>query len=447
MFYCLNLPPDMRYEEDNIYTAAITPPPKAPSHESLLHLLGPVIGDLKEYANSPGQRHETYSHPEGADVEVRGSPLVADSQARVEAAGCMAHAAINFCEFCTEVDKEEVLIYEDMMRDPKKTKGHAERWKAADTHDARKVVEKEHGMKWSAFWELHYWNSVDHVILGFMHNWLEGVLQHHMRVRWGIGRPDKKTLELKQADKDEETREADVAESAEEVDAMLVDGESEIEYVNRAHSGTPSTVTGADVPVVTTKRILRKRTVVKYEFVDQGSSSSSEDLYEDMQDGAYTMPKIHMGVINTCIKGASLPTCVNRPNATVGKKKAAKLKAEEILTCITLLFPLCIPELWSGKDATPADRARLQNFIHLVICTNIVCSYQTSESEADEFATVYQEYRNGLNNLFPMWAALPNHHWSGHDPWLMKNWGPLPPLGEFSGERTIGRLQDINLNQ
>lgn len=42
------------------------------------------------------------------------------------------------------------------------------------------------GVRWSELNQLPYHNIVEHIPLGMMHNWLEGVLQHHFRVRWGF---------------------------------------------------------------------------------------------------------------------------------------------------------------------------------------------------------------------------------------------------------------------
>jgi hypothetical protein len=53
----------------------------------------------------------------------------------------------------------------------------------------------ESGVCWSALHELPYGDPVHHTILGTMHNWLEGVLQHHVCIRWGIGIVPSKTSE------------------------------------------------------------------------------------------------------------------------------------------------------------------------------------------------------------------------------------------------------------
>jgi hypothetical protein len=42
-------------------------------------------------------------------------------------------------------------------------------------------------VRWSSLHRLVYRDPVPHTMLGVMQNWLEGVLQYHVRWRWGIG--------------------------------------------------------------------------------------------------------------------------------------------------------------------------------------------------------------------------------------------------------------------
>jgi hypothetical protein len=44
-----------------------------------------------------------------------------------------------------------------------------------------------HGVRWSSLHRLDYRDPVNHTVLGMMHNWIEGILQHHARIKWGIG--------------------------------------------------------------------------------------------------------------------------------------------------------------------------------------------------------------------------------------------------------------------
>lgn len=61
-----------------------------------------------------------------------------------------------------------------------------------------------------------------------MHNWLEGVLQHHLRILWGIGRPTKRKKGSESMEvNDEEFTEAEMSESASELEDLYCE---EMEY-------------------------------------------------------------------------------------------------------------------------------------------------------------------------------------------------------------------------
>jgi hypothetical protein len=57
-------------------------------------------------------------------------------------------------------------------------------------------------------------------MLGFMHNWLEGILKHQLRMLWGIG-PEETQKVDEEIEQDEEWTNADVSESASELDDLL----------------------------------------------------------------------------------------------------------------------------------------------------------------------------------------------------------------------------------
>ncbi len=70
---------------------------------------------------------------------------------------------------------------------------------------------------------LPYYDPVKHIVLGFMHNWLEGVLSDHLRIFWGIGRDQGHEKQVKEIEKDEQWETTDVDESADELQDILQD--------------------------------------------------------------------------------------------------------------------------------------------------------------------------------------------------------------------------------
>ena len=89
----------------------------------------------------------------------------------------------------------------------------------------------------------------------------------------------------------------------------------------------------------------------------------------------------------------------------------------------------------------------LLNFYHFVACTNIVSSFSTSVTEADAYMEHMILYRQSSRELFPNYADVPNDHLAMHNPDLLKFWGPLPGVGEFSGERFNGKLGKVKTNK
>ncbi|KAF8230707.1 hypothetical protein L208DRAFT_1041921, partial [Tricholoma matsutake] len=66
----------------------------------------------------------------------------------------------------------------------------AETWLHQTTKAGRNALQKTTGVQWTPLHNLPYWDPVKHVVLGFMHNWLEVVLQHHICALWGIGQDE-----------------------------------------------------------------------------------------------------------------------------------------------------------------------------------------------------------------------------------------------------------------
>jgi hypothetical protein len=295
------------------------------------------------------------------------------------------------------------------------------------------------------------WDPVRHITLGFMHNWLEGVLQRHLRLFWGIGRPKKKLVDTQDlgklddvngysqsemsessgyATEPEDSSDSETGHSAGHTDpvpsmpmpsAMDVDEESD-------DSTTPTPETYFNIPP----------------FEDGDEYEDDEVTILDAL-GMFNFSPAELGSIRTCIRNISLPTWVARPPTNLGEASHGKLKAYEYLLLFTVIFPLIIPELWWGKGQT--QLAFLYNFHHVVGCTNILASFTTSNSHADQFTDLYVKYRKALPQLFPIkFKSVPNHHFAMHNGSLLKFWGPFAALSEFAGERMNGMLQKIKTN-
>ena len=97
-----------------------------------------------------------------------------------------------------------------------------------------------------------------------MHNFLEGILQHQLCSLWGIGHDEDESQKLKEMDYDEQWTDADLSESADELDELRCEAD---EYKQRnlnkhntpppmSASSSPSSGTASPTMVTPTKTIL-----------------------------------------------------------------------------------------------------------------------------------------------------------------------------------------------
>lgn len=286
-----------------------------------------------------------------------------------------------------------------------------------------------------------------------MHNWIEGILQHHTRVKWGIGIITSKE-DLDAGSDDNATPAATPTRNGFDLDVnMLVDELADLDAESQEYSDTPSH-----------GKRLRSESSLQLsddeiddsphdeEFQPDSDSESDSDFEneeKEEQEAAWRAKCIFtpevLSRIHACIDKTHIPTWIARPPRNLGEKSHGKLKADQWLTLYTIFFPLILPEIWLASKKSQ-DTALLDNFHDLVKCTNIVCSYTASNSAADNYLHHYIKYRRSSKHLFPGVATRPNHHYAMHNAELMKFWGPLPMLSEFPYEQHNGTLQKIKTN-
>jgi hypothetical protein len=206
------------------------------------------------------------------------------------------------------------------------------------------------------------------------------------------------------------------------------------------------------------KRLQSEASILQLDYGDHGSDMDDDfqpdDKSESSDDGEDSeawgigciFDETQLVAIRGCLADAVIPSWLKRPPQNLGEKAHGKLKADQWLTLMSVFLPLILPEVWLTAGSH-RDMQLLDNFHDLVSCTNIVCSYSTSTSLADEYLQHYIRYRQSSSTLFPNAGSRPNHHYAMHNAQLMKFWGPLIPLSEFGGERHNGALQKINTNQ
>ncbi|KAJ3979392.1 hypothetical protein F5890DRAFT_1421407 [Lentinula detonsa] len=435
VLYCLNLPWEIRFLQENVFIVCLIPLPHEADVWSLGHLLPHYVNSLLEF-DIPGQRLPTYSSPKGVMVAARVYPNIADLLASKKYIGFGSLKSFYFCTFCTlHRDNLDNLDYQSWTpRSGVMVRQQALNWKNATTLAKKEELHKTNGVQYSPTLELPYFDPIAHTVIGVMHNRLEGDLQHHLRVFWGIGRPDKRTktgaeemAEMQEKDLDLEASQAASASTS-------IENQEDRE----------KTTTGMNAPIGSLASLVIQ--VQDWNLIDM---NMEDDLdYIPKSSEVFDFTKEQMQQIRSGLCNIGLSTSVARPPVNLGEKEHGKLKAQEELTLFSGMFPLILPEIWSRrKENEEADNTlHLACFCHLVAATNISMAYQTSDTAADKYMEHYVQYRNIAQSLYACWDPVPNHHFGMHIGSLLKFWGPLAALSEFPGERLNGSLANIQTN-
>lgn len=178
---------------------------------------------------------------------------------------------------------------------------------------------------------------------------------------------------------------------------------------------------------------------------DDFDGDEDEDYSEDLGPIPQVFSAPDTAFLREGLSEVYVPSYLARLPPNFGEASHGKLKADQWLVAFGVYFPLILPELWSA-DGSSRKIGLLNNFEHLVACTNIVSAHTTSDTEADKYMHHYTEYRRSVPHLFSRSNSRPNHHYAMHNPDLMKFWGPLIKLSEYRYESHNGALQRINTN-
>ncbi|KAL1657506.1 hypothetical protein GGF50DRAFT_12706, partial [Schizophyllum commune] len=407
--------------------------------------------------------------PQGTPIIARIIPLIADSPASKKVGGFLSHTALLFCSFCLCLSGDvERLALTAPSRDGPTVRAQAQVWLNKSTKTGRDTCSKETGVRWTSLHLLPYWDPVKHTILGCMHNWLEGVLQNHLRNLLGIGRDVQGVRQAAELEQHERWTDADLSESADEVDDLHQEVEEADDSSGDETMRTTSTTPTPSYSELPSGRFPRNQTShtpseaashtaensgpldahALFFDLDWGEDDDNDADYFPTGETPFEFTPAQLQLIHDCLSEATLPTWVSRPPTNLGEASHGKLKAADVLTLFTCFLPLVLPEIWYTVQGTPhsLEHRMLDNFHELVSATNILCSFTTSDAAADNYDQHYLRYRQSCLSLFPDATSKPNHHYALHNASLLKYWGPLAALSEFPGERLNGTLQKIKTN-
>ncbi|MBW0555620.1 hypothetical protein O181_095335 [Austropuccinia psidii MF-1] len=148
------------------------------------NVLKPLIDELIEL--NCGVKIITPNHPRGRYVVVKLVGLIGDIVATHKAGGFMSHSAKYFCSWCELKDIERTHLKIGKPHKRSAVLSASRRWQEENSTTTQQRLAQYCGIRWSEINCLPYWDPVKNICLGVLHNWYEGILQHHFCYRWGF---------------------------------------------------------------------------------------------------------------------------------------------------------------------------------------------------------------------------------------------------------------------
>lgn len=186
---CLNLPPQMRFEPENMFLVGVIPGPGKPSLHQLNHFLRLLVDMLLLFWIPGVYFSRTAKHINGRLILLALIPVICDSLAARQVSGFNAITSTFFCTFCY-LAMDDIANF-DKGTWPRRQLSHhlgcANRWRDAGSTKEREDILTRTGIRWSELLRLPYWNPILFTVVDSMHNLYLGLYQAHCREIWGMG--------------------------------------------------------------------------------------------------------------------------------------------------------------------------------------------------------------------------------------------------------------------
>ena len=191
---CYNLPPDIRYDVENVFLVGIIPGPTEPSKDQMNHVLRPLVDDLLILWLDGIYLTQTPRFPHGRLVRAALIPLICDLPAARRVSGLGSHSFKLFCSEC-KLLKRDINNLDSSQWPPRNQEEHikhAEAWKHAETEPKQKAYFDRHGVRWSELLRLPYWDPTRYIVIDTMHGFYLRLFLVHIKEIWGMktGVPD-----------------------------------------------------------------------------------------------------------------------------------------------------------------------------------------------------------------------------------------------------------------
>lgn len=183
---CLNLPPDVRYDLQNVYITAMIPGPKEPALDGINEFIEPIVADLKEHYTPGILMAKTHKYPRGRKVRSAVPITSLDIPASRAWGGIGGQSHTIFCSFCnatlSAIDNFDFNSFQ--TRSMHEHLVHVQRWQSARTSKERELVWKAHGASYSPWLAFPWWNVFTGTTVAPMH-WTKNVLEKQIHENMG----------------------------------------------------------------------------------------------------------------------------------------------------------------------------------------------------------------------------------------------------------------------
>jgi hypothetical protein len=461
---CLNLPPHLRYKPENLFLVGIMPK-REPSREQINHILSPIVEKFLHSWQKGTWFTKTRLFPHGRLSRSIIALSVNDLLASKKVNGYGSHSADSFCSHCfTKLSDINNINSSEWS---KRTHEHhihwATKWRDAKSKKERKVIFRDHGVRWSELLRLPYWDPTTQVIVDGMHGLLLGIVQHHFRKILGIDRSKKTTKEPIQVDTKELAHARTVMSSkpsATKLQKVKV-------HVLRAlcdEIGISTSSSGRNInkPQLISQLLARSSAItptdgnrdhdvdgdVAMAAIPFGANEDFTSVFSEGFSAAH-LSKADIKRLQSYIQATVRPSWHAPPPPNLGDPSHGKLTADQWRSCIEFDVPVALIQMastgmWKGGQI-PQEQI-IHSTMLLAMAIGWATSHRTSEEHVKKYNEYMHAYLQSLLSMFPGMTLRPNHHNSLHLGSGLLNFGPIHGWWTFPFERLVGILQQVNTN-
>jgi hypothetical protein len=196
----LCLPPNLRYNPENIFVAGVTPGPSEPTVLHIGNVLNPLVKELLALWNGV-EFSGTWCYPSrGRTIRAMILQVICDLPAIRKVMGMAGHSLTNHvCSFCKIASHNLNSLDSTIMvpHNNAEIRKAAFEWNKAKTHVELKKIFAESGVRFSPLLRLPYPLPVSHVVVEPMHNIFLGILKYHGQSLLGLHLPQEKKFSKK----------------------------------------------------------------------------------------------------------------------------------------------------------------------------------------------------------------------------------------------------------